>query len=88
MFKKTSFRGLLSINMTTKQIGNLGETLASQYLIKNGYKILEKNIKLSNLEIDIITFKNKRHTFFEVKTRQQININDNYLTLNSIPKLN
>lgn len=58
--------------MTNKTIGKHGELLAKDFLIKQGYKILEMNYKYSRLaEIDIIAFKNNTIHFVEVKTRTQ-----------------
>ena len=60
--------------MNKREFGNKGEDLACEYLIKNGYEILERNKHFSRLcEIDIIAkFKNKIH-FVEVKTRRTNN---------------
>ncbi len=57
--------------MNNREFGNLGEDLACEYLIKNGYEIIERNRHFSKLcEIDIIAkFKNKI-VFVEVKTRK------------------
>ena len=57
--------------MNNREFGNKGEDLACEYLIKNGYEILERNKHFSKLcEIDIIAkFKNKI-VFIEVKTRK------------------
>ena len=58
--------------MNNREFGNKGEDLACEYLIKNGYEILERNKHFSKLcEIDIIAkFKNKV-VFVEVKTRRE-----------------
>ena len=57
--------------MNNREFGNKGEDLACEYLVKNGYEILERNKHFSKLcEIDIIAkFKNKV-VFVEVKTRK------------------
>lgn len=57
--------------MNNREFGNKGEDLACEYLIKNGYEILARNVHFSKLcEIDIIAkFKNKV-IFVEVKTRK------------------
>ena len=58
--------------MTNKTIGKYGETLAKDFLIKNGFKILEMNYKYSRVaEIDIIASKKNILHFIEVKTRTQ-----------------
>lgn len=50
--------------------GKNGEEIAEKYLIKNGYKILEKNKHFSRLcEIDIIALDKNTLVFVEVKTR-------------------
>jgi putative endonuclease len=53
-----------------KIVGNTGEDIASQYLINNKYKILERNFIAGKGEIDIIAQKKKTIVFVEVKTRQ------------------
>ena len=52
-----------------QKVGQFGEKLAREYLIRHGYKIIETNIKISYKEIDIIAVKNKELIFVEVKTR-------------------
>jgi putative endonuclease len=46
--------------MDTKELGNLGETLACEYLVKKGFNILGKNDRISFGEIDIIARKKWR----------------------------
>ena len=50
-------------------IGKAGEDTATQYLRKKGYKIIERNWRLGNLETDIIASKDNTIVFVEVKTR-------------------
>lgn len=50
-------------------LGKTGEEIAEIYLIKNGYKILEKNFSCRQGEIDIIAKDIKEIVFVEVKTR-------------------
>jgi len=60
--------------MYSKQLGNLGEKIAGDYLDKKGYKILDKNFKFEipgspqKGEIDIIAKKDDIINFVEVKT--------------------
>jgi len=55
--------------MKTKLKGFIGEKIAEKFLIKRGYKILAKNLKLKKLgEIDILCEKNNKLNFVEVKT--------------------
>ena len=58
---------------TTKEIGNLGESLAEEYLKEKGWKILSTNYCAKGGEIDIIGYKRKQLVFFEVKTRSSEN---------------
>lgn len=59
------------MNMTTKDIGALGENIATKYLKKNKYKILDRNLHVSHNELDIIALHKKSGiiAFIEVKTR-------------------
>lgn len=52
-----------------KNIGKLGEKLAEKYLLKNNYKMVEKNFRCKFGEIDIIAYDKKELVFIEVKTR-------------------
>ena len=49
--------------------GNIGEELASNFLKKEKYKILQRNYKNSIGEIDIIAKDKKTIVFIEVKAR-------------------
>ncbi len=50
-------------------IGNWGESIACETLLKNGYAIVGTNVAVGKNEIDIIALKNDRIVFVEVKTR-------------------
>ena len=51
-------------------VGKKGEDIATKYLEKKGYKIIERNWHYSkNAEIDIIAEYKKEIVFIEVKTR-------------------
>lgn len=56
--------------MTSSETAKIGELIALRYLQANNFKIIEKNLKLSYLEIDLIAKKGPYLYFFEVKTRQ------------------
>jgi putative endonuclease len=55
--------------MTNQSIGQLGEELAYEYLIKNGFTILHRNFRTRFGELDIIGKKGNKIHFIEVKTR-------------------
>lgn len=50
-------------------IGQLGEEIAFNFLLKKGYQILNRNWRWGKAEIDLIAFKNEQMIFVEVKTR-------------------
>jgi len=50
-------------------LGEQGEELAAQHLIKNGYSILDRNWRFGKEEIDIIAKKGVELVVVEVKTR-------------------
>ena len=50
-------------------IGHLGEDATCEYLKKHSYKILERNWRLGNIEIDIIAENKTDLVLVEVKTR-------------------
>ena len=52
------------------EFGNTGETIAQEYLLQNGYKILETNWHHRHKEVDIKDEKNNMIVFIEVKTRK------------------
>lgn len=51
------------------QLGRWGENVAVEYLITQGYAIVECNWHMGHYEIDIIATKGNRVIFIEVKTR-------------------
>lgn len=52
------------------ELGKIGEELAAQYLLRNGYKILRRNFYFDKAEIDIIAQKEEETVVIvEVKTR-------------------
>ena len=54
--------------MTSKVTGNDGEKRAADFLIQNGYKIIDRNWRTKSGEIDIIAMKDEVLVFVEVKT--------------------
>jgi putative endonuclease len=56
--------------MSNKEIGEKGEKLAQEYLLMQGYEIIETNKRFSRFcEIDIIAKNKDTLVFIEVKTR-------------------
>ena len=54
---------------THNDLGNEGEQLAVDYLLKNGYEVLERNYRFQKAEVDIIAQKENILAVVEVKTR-------------------
>jgi putative endonuclease len=53
----------------SKQLGQWGENKAAAFLIKKGYKLIDKNWRFHPNEIDIIMSDGDEIVFVEVKTR-------------------
>lgn len=58
------------------ELGKLGEQLAAEFLRKNDHIILHQNFVWEKAEIDIITIKDNKIVFVEVKTRVSPYLND------------
>ncbi len=56
-------------SMHNKNMGRWGENLATDFLINEGFQILERNYKRKGGEIDVIAVKDDTIHFIEVKTR-------------------
>ena len=50
-------------------IGKEGETLACQYLVDHGYRIMDRNWHWHHYELDMVARKGNEIVFVEVKTR-------------------
>ena len=55
-----------------RALGNQGETLVEEYLLKQGFSIVMKNFSVRGGEIDLIACKKDVIAFIEVKTRTHI----------------
>ena len=55
------------------QLGKKGEQLAVDFLIENGYDIVERNYRFNKAEVDIIAQKEDVLAIIEVKTRSTTN---------------
>lgn len=64
--------------VTTKQLGDAGETKASQFLESNGHIIVDRNWKTKWCEIDIVSQFEDTTYFVEVKTRKNANAGDGF----------
>ncbi|HXK65735.1 MAG TPA: YraN family protein [Spirochaetota bacterium] len=59
--------------MNNHQYGMQGETLAKDYIEKQGFSVIEQNFRYGRYgEIDIIGIKDTLLVFFEVKTRHTL----------------
>lgn len=56
--------------MTPKEIGNIGENYAAEYLISKGCDILARNFRIRGGELDIVAKKGELLHVVEVKTRR------------------
>ena len=57
------------MSLVRKMLGKAGEDRAARFLAKQGYKILERNYRVSSGEIDLIALHKGEVVFVEVKTR-------------------
>lgn len=53
-----------------RELGVLGETLACEWLQRNGYRLIARNWRKGRLELDVIAGIGERVVFLEVKCRQ------------------
>jgi putative endonuclease len=56
-------------NQPKHVLGKYGESVAAEYLIRQGYEIVERNWHCRQGEIDLIAKQNDQWVFVEVKTR-------------------
>jgi putative endonuclease len=69
MIKKLSTVSPTGGREMIESLGLWGERRAVEYLLRDGYRILEKNFRVWEGEIDIIAEKDDAIVFVEVKTR-------------------
>ena len=55
-------------SLTTKEVGNLGENIAAEYLKRHGFSIRDRNIARKTGELDVVAQKEDTLCFVEVKT--------------------
>lgn len=63
----------MSKSKSTKEKGDKGEKLATQYLENEGYTILEHNYRFDRAEVDIVAHNGNEIIFVEVKLRTSLN---------------
>lgn len=51
-------------------LGELGEQLAAEHLVRRGFRIVERNYRTRWGELDIVAFDGRTLTFCEVKSRR------------------
>jgi putative endonuclease len=61
-------------SLTSKQVGNLGEKIACEYVKRRGMKVVERNVTRKTGEIDIVAREGDTLHFIEVKTIVCINL--------------
>lgn len=68
-FHRKTFLPIINNGKTTKEIGDESETIAIEFLKKQGHKLIKRNWKTKYCEIDIVTLKKDTIYFTEVKYR-------------------
>jgi putative endonuclease len=51
-------------------LGQLGEQLAADHLVRRGFRILDRNYRTRHGELDLVAFDGRTIAFCEVKTRR------------------
>lgn len=71
------------------ELGEIGEEMATEYLLRKGYIILEKNYRYDRAEVDIIAEDKNQIVIVEVKTRTSDFFGDpqQFVTANKIKQL-
>jgi len=59
----------MSLNNGRQLLGKEGERIAERYLLKKGYKLVERNYRCPSGELDLIVLDRRVVVFVEVKTR-------------------
>ena len=62
--------------MTKEELGIWGEEKATNYLLKKGYELVDRNIRFKRYEIDIVLKKKDLLVIVEVKTRNTAEIGE------------
>lgn len=62
-------------------LGKKGEREALEYLLRRGYKLIEKNWRCHHLEVDLIMSDGENVRFIEVRSRTEPILTEPYLTV-------
>ena len=68
--------------MNKRELGNEGEIMARDYLMQQGYTIVDTNWQFGHLEIDIIAIRENILAFVEVKTRSSSAVSEPQMAVN------
>lgn len=64
--------------MNTTEIGQAGEELVAQTLAGRGYAIIGRNMRIGNVEVDILAMNETRLIVVEVKSRKADHLDDDF----------
>ena len=67
---------MISTPNETAEVGRVGEQMATQFLEKNGYTVIARNVRSGHKEIDVIVRDEHYLVFVEVKTRSCLSPED------------
>ncbi len=62
--------------MTKDELGKWGEDFACNYLVQNGFSLIERNVRFKKYEVDIIAEKEEELIIVEVKARNTAEIGE------------
>ena len=66
--------GKIIMDSSPMDIGRQGEELASRFLKRKGYRIIERNYRCRWGEIDIVAREGRTYCFIEVRTRRSLSL--------------
>jgi len=62
--------------MTKEELGPWGEEFATNFLLQNGYNLVQRNVRFKRYEVDIVAEKDNILVVVEVKTRNTAEIGE------------
>lgn len=60
----------MRVSKTRQRVGQSGENVAAEHLIRRGFQVLERNYRTRWGELDIVAFDGRALVFCEVKARR------------------